>query len=161
VKPVCYYLALVTGTLSGCITGSEPLPSESQADVREAPVRAIEDQIKVMVHLSRDWEEAQFRSYKQKDIDGDGIDDTVLLTTFEHGNGWRRELFVSLSSAPSRVMFLDLGGKGEREADTVEIKNRAIIVKGKRYVEGDAMCCPSKPYESVLVIANNKIVEKE
>lgn len=153
-------LVLLVSTLAGCASREEPFPSEMRAAIRQAPVLAIEEKIRDMVHASRDWEEAQFRNYRQRDIDGDGIDDTVLLTTFEHGNNWRRELFVCLSSAPRRVMHTNLGGKGERMADHVEITNRTIIITGKRYVAGDAMCCPSQAYESVFVITNGKIVEK-
>jgi hypothetical protein len=123
-----YCLVLLVSTLGGCATSEQPSPSEMQAAIREAPAFTIEEKIRDMVHASGDWEEAQFRSYKQRDVDGDGIDDTVLLTTFEHGNNWRRELFVCLSSAPSRVMHINLGGKGERMAERVEITNRAIII---------------------------------
>ena|SRR6266536_3187370 len=131
-KFTCYCLVLFAGALAGCATSEEPFPSEIHADIREAPALSIEKTIRDMVHTSRDWEEVQFRTYRQRDIDGDGIDDTVLLTTFEHGNYWRRELFVCLSSSPGRVMHTNLGGKGEREADNVDITNRTIIITGKR-----------------------------
>jgi hypothetical protein len=120
----------------------------------------IDEQIAEMVRTSRDWEMAQFRTYRQKDLDGDGIDDTILLTTFEHGMIWRRELFVCLSSSPQRVLHVGLGGKGERMAEDFEIKDRAIIVRGKTYTDADAMCCPSRPYESTFLIADGKIVER-
>ena len=122
---------------------------------------SIEETIRDMVHTSRDWEQAQFRTYRQEDIDGDGIDDTVLLTTFEHGNFCRREFFVCLSSSPGRVMHMNLGGKGEREADDVDITNRTIIITGKRYAADDAMCCPSLPYESIFVVVDGNIVQKK
>src|SRR6516164_1107381 len=102
-KFACYCLILLAGTLAGCATSEEPFPSEIHADVREASVLSIEETIRDMVHTNRDWEQARYRTYQQRDIDGDGIDDTVLLTTFEHGNYWRRELFVCLSSSPSKV----------------------------------------------------------
>jgi len=104
---------------------------------------------------------AEFRSYKQEDIDGDGVQDTVLLTTFEHGMNWRRILFVCLSSDPLNVVHREMGGKGERMAEEFEIKKREITVKGKRYADGDAMCCPSEPYESVLVVMNGDILETQ
>jgi hypothetical protein len=156
-----YCLVLLAGTLAGCATREEPFPSEIHADIREAPALSIEETIRDMVHTSRDWEQAQFRTYRQEDIDGDGIDDTVLLTTFEHGNFWRRELFVCLSSSPGRVMHMNLGGKGEREADDVDITNRTIIITGKRYAADDAMCCPSLPYESIFVVVDGNIVQKK
>jgi hypothetical protein len=144
----------------GCSTPEPPFVSEMQADARATPVLRIEEQIADMVRTSRDWEMAQFRSYKQKDLDGDGIDDTILLTTFEHGMIWRRELFICLSSSPHQVMHISLGGKGERLAEDFEIKERAIIVRGKTYTDADAMCCPSRPYESIFLVADGKIVER-
>jgi hypothetical protein len=83
------------------------------------------------------------------------------LTTFEHGTYWRRELFVCLSSSPGVVMHLNLGGKGEREADDIDIKNRIIIVKGKKYADSDAMCCPSVPYESEFTVGNGRIMQSK
>jgi hypothetical protein len=160
-KLVRYFSVLLAGTLAGCATSEEPFPSEIHADMREAPALSIEETIRDMVHTSRDWEQARFRTYKQEDIDGDRIDDTILLTTFEHGNGWRRELFVCLSSSPRHVMYIDLGGKGEREADDVDITNQTIIITGKRYGPDDAMCCPSLPYQSTFVVVGGKIVEKK
>jgi hypothetical protein len=156
-----YCLILLAGTLTGCITNEEPLPSEIHADIREAPALRIEETIRDMVHTSRDWEQARSRTYLQRDINGDGIDDTILLTTFEHGNNWHRELFVCLSSSSGRVMHMNLGGKGEGEADDVNITNRTIIITGKRYATSDATCCPSLPYESKFVVVDEKIVEKK
>lgn len=151
---------LISSFIAGCATHEPPFPSELQADTRALPVLCIEQQIADMVRTSRDWEMAQFRSHRQDDIDGDGIDDAILLTTFEHGMMWRRELFVCLSSSPQRVMRLTLGSKGERLAENFEIKDRAIVVRGKTYTDSDAMCCPSRSYESILLVADGKIVER-
>jgi hypothetical protein len=133
-------LFLLCSVLSGCATADPPSRSEQQADLREATVLNIEKKIADMVHASRDWEQSAYRTYKRQDIDGDRIDDAVLITTFEFENRWRRELFVCLSSSPSNVMHMNLGGKGEREADDVDITNQTIIITGKRYAADDAMC---------------------
>lgn len=158
---VRHYFMVLLGILISCAIGEESSTSEKRANVREALVLRIEKQIADMVHVSRDWEDSQFRTYQRRDIDGDGIDDAVLLTTFEHDNGWRRELFVCLSSDPGKVLHMNLGGKWERMAEEVEVKDRKIIIRGKKYVLGDAGCCPSQPYESTFFIANGKIVEKQ
>jgi hypothetical protein len=120
----------------------------------------IEQQIVDMVRASGEWEMAQFRSYSQTDIDGDGFDDVILLTTFELDLHWRRELFVCLSSSPHRVMHADLGGKGERMAEGFDIKGRTIVVRGKTYADGDGTWNPSQPYESILLVADGKLVER-
>jgi hypothetical protein len=155
------YCLLAAFSLFGCATHESLSISETEAGARSLPALRIEEKIREIVNQNKDWEMAQFRTYRQEDLDGDGIDDTILLTTFEHGNNWRRELFVSLSSSPITVMHIDLGGKGEREADDIEVKDRKIIVKGKKYADGDAMCCPSIPYESTFTITNGMILENK
>jgi hypothetical protein len=160
-KALHYLLLLFCSVLSGCVTSDQSSLSENQADLHEVTVLHIEKKIADMVHTSRDWEMSQFRTYQRKDIDGDRVADAILLTTFEHGMNWHRELFVCLSSSPQRVMHVDLGGKGDREADEVEIKDQTIIIRGKRYAAGDAMCCPSQPYESTFVVADGKIVQNQ
>ena len=152
---------LILSFVAGCSTHEPPFPSELQAHARATPVLRVEKEIAETVRTSRDWEMAQFRSYRQQDLDGDGIDDAILLTTFEHGMIWRRELFVCLSSSPHRVMRASLGGKGERLAEAFEIKDRTIVVKGKTYTDADAMCCPSRPYESIFFVADGKIVQRQ
>lgn len=154
------WCSVIPSFIVGCATHEPPFPSEQQAEARATPLLRIEEQIADMVRTSRDWEMAQFRSYRQEDIDGDGIDDAKLLTTFEHGMIWRRELFICLSSSPSRAMHLSLGSKGERLAEDFEIKDRMIIIRGKTYTDADAMCCPSKPYESTFLFAGGKILER-
>ena len=145
---------------TGCSTHEPPLPSQLHVGARSIPLLRIEEQIGEMVRTSGDWEMAQFRSYGQQDLDGDGIDDAILLTTFEHALVWRRELFVCLTSSPVRVMHVSLGGKGERSAEDFDIKDRTIIVRGKTYTDADAMCCPSEPYETAFLVVNGRIVKR-
>src|ERR1043165_8087558 len=157
---------VLCGSLSFCLAGcSSPRPdplvsSDHKATARATAVLRIEEQVAAAVLASGEWEMAQFRSYKQQDIDGDGIDDAILLTTFENGNVWHRELFVCLSSPSRPVMQLGMGKKGERMAENFEIKDRTIVVRGKRYADADAECCPSIAYQSVLVLTDGKIVER-
>lgn len=152
-------MLVMASTLTGCAT-RERLFSEQQGSARATPVLRIEKHIAQLVRSNGDWEMSQFRKYRQEDVDGDGSDDVFLLTTFEHGLIWRRELFVCLSSSPERVMQINLGCKGERRAEDFEIEDRVIIVRGKAYSSTDALCCPSQPYESTFLIANGRIIER-
>lgn len=154
-------LAFLICLLAGCATGDTSHISVAQADAREATVMSIEKKIASRVRGSGEWEMSQFRSYQRADLDGDGVSDTILLATFEHGNFWRRDLLVCLSSAPGKVMVKPLGGKGERMAESVELEGRRIIVKGKSHAESDPMCCPSLSYQEDYEIANGVIVSSE
>jgi hypothetical protein len=133
---------------------------EDRADLREVTALHIEQRIWEMVHLTKDWEDASFRMYQQQDIDGDDVDDTILVTTFEHDNSSYQKLFVCLSSSPRKVMQLDVGCKWDRIAMELAVKDRKITIKGMKYIESDAGCCPSQPYESTFVVMDGKIVQK-
>lgn len=132
---------------------------QSEGNVREATILHIEQTINDMVRTSGDWEDSEFRMYKQKDLDGDRVDDAILLTTFEYDNSSYQELFVCLSSAPQRVMHIYVGAPGDRTAESLEVTNQLIILRGQRYTAQDGMCCPSQPYESVFSIKGVKIVQ--
>jgi hypothetical protein len=160
-KALRYLLLFLSSVLSGRATSEQIFPSEKQADLREITLLSIETEIADITHKSRDREMSQFRTYERKDIDGDRVDDAILLTTFEHGMNWHRELFVCLSSSPHRVMHLNLGGKGEQLAEEVEIKDQTIIIRGKKHADGDAMCCPSQPFKSTFIAADGKLLQRQ
>jgi|SRR5947207_2338378 len=155
-----YCLVLVAVILGGCTTTEQSRSSAQTAELRAIPALHIEEEIMEMVRLTKDWEDAQFRTYKQQDIDGDGVDDTILLTTFEYDNNSRQMLFVCLSSYPQKVMSLNVGGgKGDRIAEEIDIKERTLTISGKKHTVGDAMCCPSLRYESTFAVADGKLVQ--
>jgi hypothetical protein len=159
-KPKNAILLLLAAMLAGCVSDKQPLSSDDKAVMRALPTLQIEAKIQDTVRNSRAWEMPQFRVYRQEDIDGDCIDDTVVLTTFEHGNTWHRELFVCLSSAPSVVMHMNMGGKGERMADGIELKDRQIIIRGKTYGASDPMSSPSVPYKEVYCVENGRLIRQ-
>ena len=158
---VLLYFTLTAGAVTGCTTSEQPTRSEMQADVRAIPPLSIEETIRGMVHVSKDWEMPKFRIYRQRDLDDDGIDDTILIAGFEHGNYYWEELFVCLSSAPTKVMHMRVGGRSDRLPEELNMKEKQIIIKGKQWIAGDAGCCPSQPYESIFAVVDGKIVQKQ
>lgn len=144
--------------LAGCASPERRYSAGSQANLHEAMVMNIERKIASIVRTSGDWEMPEFRSYEQADIDGDDVRDTVLLTTFERGNAWRRDLLVCLSSVPGEVTVHHLGAKGERMAEKFTIEGKRIMVTGQEYSESDPLCCPTKPYQAVYVVVKGRIV---
>ena len=38
---------------------------------------------------------------------------------------------------------------------------RAEIFTGRKYTDDDAGCCPSQPYESIFVVTNGKMEQKQ
>lgn len=121
----------------------------------------IEKEIADMVHTSRDWEDSEFRIYERQDMDRDGVNDTILVTTFDNDNGSFQMLFVCLSSSPQKVMKLEVGRKWDRIAEELAVKDQKITIRGEKYIDGDAGCCPSQPYESTFVVADGLIVQKQ
>ena len=51
--------------------------------------------------------------------------------------------------------------RNERRADELDVNELKITIKGRKIVDGDAMCCPSQPYESVFVVVDGKIVQRQ
>jgi hypothetical protein len=151
--------SLLCCLLAGCASSERMHSAAGQADMRQATVLSVERKIASIVRQTGDWEMSQYRSYNRSDIDGDEVSDTALLTTFERGNIWRRDLLVCLSTAPARVMLMHLGAKGKRMAETFEVEGQHIVVKGKEYAENDALCCPSLPYRAVYLVSEGKVKE--
>lgn len=136
---------------------------EKQCNLRAITALHIEQAIYKRFRPAIDSEDAYLRMYQQNDIDGDGVDDTVLIATFEdvQGNTSFQELFVCLSLSPGKVMQSEVGSKWDRTAEKLTVKNHKIIIDGEKWAKMDAGCCPSQPYESVFVVSGGKIVEQQ
>lgn len=151
--------SLLATLLVGCVHPQHLHSAAGQAGIREKTALTIEQRINQIVRETGDWEMSQFRVYRRADLDGDEVADTLMLTTFEQGNVWRRDMLVCLSGNSNRVMLVHLGGKGERMAEDFKVDGKRIVVKGKEYAENDPSCCPSRPYQKVYSISGDKIVE--
>jgi hypothetical protein len=93
-------------------------------------------------------EYCQFRHYEaMSDLDGDGKNDLVVLFNVEprEGNDHLGFLAVFLSSDPAGAepLMAATGGRGERDAVSIDVKGRRIELGTLEYEPSDPMCCPS------------------
>lgn len=158
-------LAVMAGiVVGGCQSASRDeayyvLFSNEYAIDRATPVVHIDRRVFQYVAETGEREKPEARIYVQGDLDGDRIEDTVLLTIFDMAMSNNHILFVSLSSRPKHVMMRKVGGKGRQDAETIAIKSSRIVIEGKRYAPDDAMCCPSIPFQASYAIQTNAIIE--
>ena len=113
----------------------------------------------------------RYNEYVVGDLSGGGQDAVIVAFTLEGvrgGTDWLRYIAVFLKSPNSKTQqhmkccIYQIGGKGIADAESVEIKNQEILIKGKAFVEGkDAYCCPSKPMIIRLKLMNGKLVEEK
>ena len=158
-------LAVMAGIMAdGCQSANHNeayyvLFSDEYAIDRATPVVQIDHRVFQYVRATGEREKPEARIYVQGDLDGDKVEDTVLLAMFDVAMSYNQVLFVSLSTRPKHVMLRKVGGKGRQEAETVSIKTGRIVIEGKRYAPDDAMCCPSIPFQAIYAMQTNAIIE--
>jgi hypothetical protein len=109
-------------------------------------------------------EYCQFRRYNATDdLDGDGVDDLVVLFTVESvgggGNGHVNFMAVFLSTRkPGQPSLLaETGRRGLRDPREISVRDHRIILKTAEYSPGDPLCCPSGHGELVYVISGQSL----
>lgn len=107
-------------------------------------------------------ETPQSRQYLMHDIDGDKKDDLLLITSFglpSGGNYEQSELLVVLSSDPTNVRRVTLGGRGSRIAKRMFVDNGGlhVFITFSVWARTDAQCCPSLSSTEELVVESGKL----
>lgn len=101
------------------------------------------------------------RRYAMHDLDGDKKDDLLLIATFEFptgGNAYECRLLVVLSSLPTEVQDLIVGGLGSRDADQfVEENGLHLFLRFRVWARTDAQCCPSLATTDEVVFAKGRV----
>jgi len=88
------------------------------------------------------------RHYAMHDLDGDHMDDLLLITRFgllSGGNYEQSELLVALTTQPNKVQRLIVGGRGQRTGEqfSKDEGHRSVFLTFKVWAKTDALCCPS------------------
>jgi hypothetical protein len=108
-------------------------------------------------------EEVEARRYFPGDIDGDGAEDLLLVTSFTKasGNYWSHDFVLILASSPDRPIIANFGGKGVRSYKTIYVGSHGIFIDALYYSKSDALCCPSIMQKVHYVLRNHKLIEAE
>lgn len=104
-----------------------------------------------IAEVAREWrgrEYCQFRRYEAlSDLDGDGIDDFVVLFAVENlkggGNDHADFMSVFLSSRGWHPLTVRTGRRGEQDPVGVEARDGKLFLDTLVYLPNDATCCPT------------------
>ncbi len=98
-------------------------------------------------------------SYVFGDLNGDGTDDAVA-TVIEQLGGTAWDVIVAAyvndSGAPS---FAGSVAFGYSEIDSVTVDSGIITVSGRKVGNGDAICCPTQPFQSQFALQGDQLVD--
>ena len=133
-----------------------PLPGCKLADA------AVERVIASKARQIGGQEYCQFRHYNTlDDVDGDGVDDFIVLFTVEGrgggGNDHTSFMAVWLSGRPNSPLVVETGGRGLRDPVAIEVRDRKIRLETLEYLPKDPMCCPSGKGELPYEIKGGKL----
>lgn len=122
------------------------LPAASVPTCRTADVR-LEQLITAKASELQGSEHCQFRLYHTlHDVDGDGADDFLVVFTVEGtggGNTVSQFLVLFPSARNWEPLTVQVGRKGERFVEGVDVEEGAIVLRTSEYEKSDPECCPS------------------
>ncbi len=152
-------LALVSLAAAANLAGAVAGPSCRTSDAR------VEGFIAAKARELGGSEYCQFRRYEtMSDVDGDGVDDFVVVFGIEGRNGGGNDITQFLAVFGSRAAWkprvVECGGRGTRLVDEIEGASDGIVVMtASVYREKDPMCCPSGETRIAFRIDGEKLVE--
>ena len=131
-------LSIITTT--GCRTLGRPTCATASA--------LVENTISAKARELNGLEYCQFRRYYGlDDLDGDHVDDLIVLFNVEGTGGGGNNVFcfmaVLLSKEHWNPVVVETGERGIRLPNGVSVRGHTIILETMEYKAGDAFCCPS------------------
>ncbi len=124
--------------------------------------KLVESTIAEVARKLKGQEYCQFRRYQALfDVDGDGVDDFIVLFTVEGiggaGNDHYDFMSVFLSGRKWKPLTVKTGERGERDPVSADVRDHRIILETMVYLPSDAMCCPSGKGTLVYEIHGNNL----
>jgi heat shock protein HslJ len=82
------------------------------------------------------------------DVDGDGLDDSVVVLTYSSGGSGSFSYLAVMARKNGSVRNIATAALGDRvQLRSVQISNRKLLVSGVRAGRSDAACCPGELVE--------------
>jgi len=136
-----------------------PVPTCRTADAR------LEQIIAAKAAELQGAEHCQFRLYHTlHDVDGDGADDFVVVFAVEGAGGSNavaQFLVVFPSARNWEPLTLQVGRKGERFVEGVDVDERTIVLRTSEYEKNDPACCPSGKGELRYAFVRGRLLAAE
>jgi hypothetical protein len=104
----------------------------------------------------------QFNSYAEGHLNGrPAVAVVFTLEGIGGGVNWQRMLavFWKRHGMNEFCCSRQVGGKGIRSADDIEFVAGKLRVRGNTYAPSDGLCCPSKPYSTLIAVEKSQLVE--
>jgi len=125
--------------------------------------QAADGAVKNWLTTHKDQEEnIEARRYVIGDVDGDGAQDLLLVTslTSAAGNYWSHDLVLIRASSPDRPIIVHFGGKAVRSYESINMTSRGILVNALYYGDSDADCCPTVKKKVLFVLRKETLIEE-
>jgi hypothetical protein len=102
----------------------------------------------------------QYDNFKLYDLNNDGNKEIIIV---EGGDGKYVDIILAVYKYDNgSITLIDkktIGFSVGLEVNGVSFTNNKITVKGKKHLEGDAMCCPSGNITIKYLLVNDKIID--
>lgn len=107
-------------------------------------------------------EDIEMRRYFRGDVDGDGLTDILLATSFSppEGNFWNHDFILAFGDKTKPTTFLNFGGKGIRSFSDLSIGSSGILITALYYEAGDGLCCPGREQKLILIPTDDGWIEE-
>ena len=107
-------------------------------------------------------EDIAARRYIIGDVDGDGVNDLLLVTslTSAGGNYWSHDFVLIRARSPDQPIIAPFGGKGVRSYESISMTSSGILVNALYYGESDADCCPTVKKKVLFELRKDALIER-
>ena len=139
------------------------------ASVRSMPQQdtaVIDGYITAQAKREQGEEYREARKVGDGDLNGDGVPDVAVLYTIEGQRGSNNYIqylavFVRANGKLVAITHAKVGGRFYRSVESLQIKDKAILLETLDYTQKDAACCPSKKSSTEYSVVANKLRERK
>lgn len=104
-------------------------------------------------------------AYGTHDYDGDSHPDRLVVYSFEHGpnpgdksHEMYAVAFLTENFETTEVLVISGADMVPFSLEGYSSAGNELVIRGKKYLSGDAMCCPSAETSITLAISNAEVV---
>ncbi len=140
----------------------------SNISFADEPYRVIDHAaVEVFIESQRTAENGpgKILASDSRDYDGDSHPDKLIIYTYEHGpnpgdktHGIFAVAFLTENFQSTDVLFISGSDMAPFTLDGYSSRGRELVIRGKKYLPGDAMCCPTANTSITLTVTDGEVV---